>query len=256
MNVIVVDDERIVLAAETSAIKRAIPNAEVYSFQKVKDALDFAEQNRISIAFLDINIKGITGLQLAQKLQEYNPRINIIFCTGYSEYSLEAHDIYCSAYLMKPINDVKLNKALENLRYPLSEKAKGFKVKCFGNFEVYMDGVPIKFKHKRTKELLAYLIDRYGATVSTKEVAAAFYEDANKESNIRNLRADLNNTFEQLGLSDLLIRSGGDIGVNVERIDCDYYEYLDGKKSLFHGEYMSQYSFAEETMGWLTNDAT
>ena len=255
MNVIVVDDERIVLSAETSVIKRVMPEAEVYSFQKVADALCYAEQNRVNIAFLDINIKGITGLQLAQKLQEYNPKINIIFCTGYSEYSLDAHDLYCSAYLMKPVNDAKLKRALENLRYPISEKEKGFKVKCFGNFEVYKDGAPIKFKHKRTKELFAYLIDRCGATVSTKEMAAAFYEGENKESNIRNLRADLNNTFEQLGLSDLLIRSGGDIGVNVERIDCDYYDYLDGKKSLFRGEYMSQYSFAEETMGWLTNDA-
>lgn len=255
MKVIVVDDERIVLAAETSVIKRALPDAEVYSFQKVNDALEFAEQNKVNIAFLDINIKGITGLQLAQKLQEYNPKINIIFCTGYSEYSMEALDLYCSAYLLKPINDEKVKKALENLRYPLSEKAKGFRVKCFGNFEVYKDGVPIKFKHKKTKELFAYLIDRYGATVSTKEMAAVFYEGENKESNIRNLRSDLNTTFEQLGLSEVLVRSGGDVGVNVEIIDCDYYDYLEGKKSFFHGEYMSQYSFAEGTMGWLINDS-
>ena len=98
MNVIVVDDERIVLAAETATIKRTIKDADVHSFQKVKDALEFAEQNTVSIAFLDINIKGITGLQLAQRLQEHKPKINIIFCTGYSEYSLDAHDLYCSAY--------------------------------------------------------------------------------------------------------------------------------------------------------------
>ena len=251
MNVIVVDDERIVLAAETAVIKRALPNADVYSFQKVNDALEFAEKNSVSIAFLDINIKGITGLQIAKKLQECNPKINIIFCTGYSEYSLDAHDLYCSAYLLKPINDEKLKKALENLRYPLPKEVKGFRVECFGNFEVYMDGTPVKFKHKKTKELLAYLIDRHGATVSTKEMAAVLYEDTNKETNVRNLRADLNNTFEQLGISDLLVHSGGDIGINAEKIDCDYYDYLKGKKQLFHGEYMSQYSFAEKTAGWL-----
>ena len=252
MNVIVVDDERIVLAAETSVIKRTLADADVYSFQKVKDAVEFAEKNSVDIAFLDINIKGITGLQLAKKLQEYNPRINIVFCTGYSEYSLDAHDLYCSAYLLKPINDEKLKRALDNLRYPLSQKAKGFKVKCFGNFEVYKDGAPVKFKHRRTKELLAYLIDRHGATVSTREMAAVIYEDANKESNIRNLRADLNNTLEQFGLSDLLVHIGGDVGINVEKIDCDYYDYLNGNKELFHGEYMAQYSFAEKTMGWLS----
>lgn len=255
MKVLVLDDERIVLSAETITIKRALPDAQVYSFQKAKEAVEFAEENKIDIAFLDINMKGVTGLTLAKKLQEYNPRINIIFCTGYSEYSLDAHELYCSAYLLKPVTDEKLQKALENLRYPISEKIKGLHVQCFGNFEVYKDDVPIKFRHKMTKELFAYLIDRHGATVSTGEMAIAFYEDDKKESNIRNLRSDLNTTFENLGLSDALTRSGGNIGVNAEKIDCDYYDYLKGQKNLFHGEYMSQYSFAEETLGWLINDA-
>ena len=253
MTVIVVDDERLVLNAEVAAVRRVLPDSDVYEFQKYKDAVTFAEDNRIDIAFLDINIKGVTGLQLAETLQTHNPKTNIIFCTGYSEYSLEAHDLYCSAYLMKPITDEKIKKALEHLRYPLSTKIDGLKVKCFGNFEVYKDGMPIKFIHKKTKELFAYLIDRYGATASTKEIMTVLYED-DKESYIRNLRADLNNTFETLGLSEALIRNGGDIGVNVSKIECDYYSYLDGDKSLFKGEYMSQYSFAETTLGWLLNN--
>lgn len=253
MKVIVVDDERFVLNAEESAIKRVLPDSEVYAFLKYKDALAFAEENRIDIAFLDINIKGVTGLQIAETLKKYNEKINIIFCTGYSEYSLEAHDLFCSAYLMKPITDEKLKKALDNLRYPISNRIEGFYVKCFGNFEVYKDGLPIKFKHKKTKEMFAYLIDRQGATASTKEMMTVLYED-DKESYVRNLRADLNNTFEILGLSDVLIRNGGDVGVNMEKIECDYYNYLEGNKALFNGEYMSQYSFAETTLGWLLGD--
>lgn len=254
MNVIVVDDERIVLSAEVSTIKRVLPNAQIHSYQKAKDAIEFAEKNRIDIAFLDINIKGITGIELAKGLQNCNPKINIIFCTGYSEYSLDAHELYCSAYLMKPITDEKLKIALEHLRYSLSDKIKGLRVQCFGNFEVYKDGEPIKFKNKKTKELFAYLIDRRGATASTREIMTALYEENDKESYIRNLRADLNSTFEGIGLSEALVRSGGDIGVNMEKIDCDYYDYLDGHKTLFRGEYMTQYSFGEKTLGWLVND--
>lgn len=254
MNVIVVDDERIVLAAETAAVKRGLPDADVYSFQKSKEALDFADKNHIDIAFLDISIKGITGLELARKLQKYNPKINIVFCTGYSEYSLDAHELYCSAYLMKPITDEKMKKALENLRYPVSKKISGLKVKCFGNFEVYKDGTPIKFKHKKTKELFAYLIDRCGATVSTKEMMAVLYEEGSRESYVRNLRSDLINTFENLSISEALVRNSGNMGVNEKIIDCDYYDYLDGNRTLFHGEYMTQYSFTEETLGWLINN--
>lgn len=254
MKVVVVDDERIVLNAETSAIKRVLPKAEIFSFRKAADVMLFAGENRIDIAFLDINIKGVTGLELAKKLQNINPRINIVFCTGYSEYSLDAHDLYCSAYLMKPVTDEKLNQALNHLRFPLSEKIKGFRVHCFGSFEVYWDGAPLKFKNNKTKELFAYLIDRQGSTVSTKDIVSALYENEDKESYVRNLRADLNNTFESLGLSDVLVRSGGNIGVNVERIDCDYFDYLDGQKNLFLGEYMAQYSFAEKTLGMLLSE--
>lgn len=254
MNVVVVDDERLVLTAETSVIKRNLPDANIYSFQKANEAINLAENTKIDIAFLDINIKGVTGLELAKKLQKYNPKINIVFCTGYSEYSLDAHELYCSAYLMKPVTDEKMAKALENLRYPVSRKIEGLKVKCFGNFEVYKDGVPIKFKHKKSKELFAYLIDRCGATISTKEMMAILYEEGSKESYIRNLRSDLNSTFEKLSISEALVRNGGDMGVNVKIIDCDYYDYLDGNRTLFHGEYMSQYSFTEETLGWLLSN--
>ncbi len=254
MKVVIVDDERIVLAAETMTVKRVLPEATVYSFQSPKEALICAEENKIDIAFLDINIKGITGLELAKKMKASNPQVNIIFCTGYSDYSLEAHDLYCSAYLMKPITDEKLKNAMENLRYPLSSKFEGLRIHCFGNFEAYMDGEPIKFKHKKTKELLAYLVDRCGATVSTKEMMIALYEDNDRESYIRNLRADLNNTFEQLGIGEALIHNGGDVGVYKSKIECDYYDYLEGHKALFRGEYMSQYSFSEKTLGWLINN--
>lgn len=253
MKVLIVDDERIVLATETSAIKRVLPDAKIESFQKATDAIEYAKMNIVDIAFLDINIRDISGLELAKELQKCNPKINIIFCTGYTEYSLDAHDLYCSAYLMKPLSDEKILKALEKLRYPTSGKIERFKVCCFGNFEVLIDGVPIRFRNQKTKELFAFLVDRHGATVSTKEIMVALYEDNNKESYIRNLRADLKNTLETLGVSEILVHSGGKVGVNVKKIDCDYYDYLDGQKELFRGEYMSQYSFAEQTLGGLLN---
>lgn len=254
MKILVVDDEPIALRKLIRLINEAEPSAECESFNFAEDALGFIKTTKIDIAFLDIQMQDMNGLKLAEELQKDNPKINIIFCTGYSEYSLDAHNLFCSAYLMKPITDEKIAKALENLRYPVSSKLAGLFVQCFGNFEVYKDGTPIKFKHKKTKELFAYLIDRRGASVSTKEIMAVLYEENDRESYVRNLRADLNNTFEMLGLSEALVHSGGDVGVNQKQIDCDYYSFLDGQKELFQGEYMTQYSFAEKTLGWLINN--
>lgn len=251
MNAIVVDDERIILTTEAKKITRVLPDATITPFQNAREAITYAEQTKVDIAFLDINMLGMTGLELAEKLSSFNPKINIIFCTGYSEYSLDALDMYCSGYLMKPITEEAIQKALSKLRYPIDDEQKLIKVQCFGNFDVFKDGQPVKFKNSKTKELFAYLIDRKGATISTKEMVVALFEDDDKVSYVRNLRADLHDTFDALGVGDVLLREGNNIGVDVKKIDCDYYDYLAGNKGLFKGEYMSQYSLGEDTLAQL-----
>lgn len=248
MNVVVVDDEKIIMEMEADMVKSLLPNATVEMFTNMESTLDYARDGRIDIAFLDINLEAGNGIELAKKLQEYNPEMNIIFCTGYSEYSLDALNLYCSGYLMKPITEESLRQALKKLRYPVSEKVPHLYVKCFGNFEALYEDKPIKFKYGKTKEMLAYMIDRGGAVVSIKEIMAAIFEDDSKESYVRNIKADLINTFQLLGIEQVLQQERGKIGVRKELISCDYYDYLDGKKEKFHGEYMSQFSFGEATL--------
>lgn len=251
MNVMVVDDERIILQTETIMIRKLLQDAKVESFSNMEDALGYARSNSVAIAFLDINLEAGSGMKLARELQDMYPEVNIIFCTGYAEYSLEALELYCSGYLMKPITEEKLKGALRRLRYGVSEKVENFVVNCFGNFEVTYNGTPVKFKYGKTKQLFAYLIDRKGAVVGIKEIMAAICEDDEKESYIRNLKADLINTFRLLGIDQVLVQEWGKIGVNKDKINCDYYDYLQGNKQKFHGEYMSQYSFGEETLAVL-----
>lgn len=190
MNVMVVDDERIILQTETIMIRKLLQNAKVESFSNMEDALDYARNNSVAIAFLDINLEAGSGMKLARELQDMYPEVNIIFCTGYAEYSLEALELYCSGYLMKPVTEEKLKGALRRLRYGVSEKVENFVVNCFGNFEVIYNGTPVKFKYGKTKQLFAYLIDRKGAVVGIREIMAAICEDDEKESYIRNLKAD------------------------------------------------------------------
>lgn len=254
MNVMVVDDERFILAVETQEIKKALPEAEVAAFLTEEDAMHYAEENRVDIAFLDINLEETTGIEVARRLQSLNPKINVIFCTGYTEYALDALSLYCSGYLLKPITGEKLKKALEKLRYPVAEKKNRVAVQCFGNFEVYCDGVPVKFKYGRTKELLACLVDRKDALLSNRELAALLFEDDDKSSYLRNLKADLTSVLQLLGVEDILWPEQKKLGIRREKIDCDYYDYLDGQKELFQGEYMAQYSFAEETLSRLLRE--
>lgn len=248
MRIIVVDDERIILQMEASMVQNLLPEAQVEMFSDVEECLEYASNNYIDIAFLDINLEAGNGLELAKQLQKSYPKINIIFCTGYSEYSLDALELYCSAYLMKPISEDGLKNALLKLRYPVSEKIENFCVNCFGNFEILYKNKPVRFKYAKTKEMFAYLIDRKGAVLSVKEIMSAISEADYKESYFRNMKADLINTFRLLGIEQALVQDKGKIGINREKINCDYFDYLNGDKGKFHGEYMSQYSFGEATL--------
>lgn len=124
-------------------------------------------------------------------------------------------------------------------------------VHCFGNFEVFVDGEAVKFKYARTRDVFAYLVDRQGALVSTNEILAALFEEDIKGSYFRNLKADLTNTLQTLGVGEVIVHERGRLGIHHEKVDCDYFAYLDGRTDLFHGEYMTQYSFAEGTLACL-----
>ena len=250
MRIIAVDDEKIALESLASAIKAIVTDDEVVSFRYAEDALEYAKENICDIAFLDIEMVGMSGVELAEELKKYNSEINIVFCTGYGNYRDAAFELHASGYLMKPITPEKVKRELENLRRPIFEK-KRLKVQTFGNFEVYIDGKPLAFKYRRTKELFAYLVDRVGAMCTVGEIAGIIFEDeGGREDYFQKLRRDLISTLEEVGCEKSIVHKRGMLGVVVSEIQCDYYDCLSGKKdfaSCYFGEYMSQYSFAEYT---------
>ena len=208
--------------------------------------MDFSEATLIDIAFLDINMRFIDGITMAKKLLSLYPSCNIVFCTGYTEYALDALGTYCSDYILKPISPEKIKKATKHLRYPLPEEKHRLELRCFGNFDVLCDGKPVAFKYKKTRELLAYLTDRGGAEATTQEIMAAIFEE-NKPSYFGNIRLDLLDTLADLGVPEVVSAAYGRMRLVREQVTCDYFDYLDGKNAAFRGEYMTQYSFAEAT---------
>ena len=250
MNILLVDDEAPALRELEDAVSAALPGEAVFCFQKAREAMAWAETVPVDLAFLDINMRFLDGITMARKLQGLYPECNIIFCTGYTEYALDALEIYCSGYLLKPITEERLLEALRHLRYPLPLKKHRVELRCFGNFDVFCDGKPVAFKYKKTRELLAYLTDRNGAEATTQEIMAAIFEES-KPSYFSNIRLDLLDTLEALGVPEIISAAYGRMRVVREQVDCDYFDFLDGKTNAFRGEYMSQYSFAEMTCSLL-----
>ena len=253
MKIIAVDDERIALEGLLDVIAEAAPDAKLNGFEYPEDALDFVLEHDCNVAFLDVEMAGMSGVELAEQLKLQNPDINIIFATGFEEYRKEAYDLHASGYLTKPITADKVRRELSDLRRPIPKRRR-MRAQTFGNFEVYIDGVPISFKYSKTKELLAYLIDRRGALCTLSELQAVIFEDdGGHESYMKSLRRDLIDTLDAISCTNVIAQQRGKLGVVPDNLDCDYYDWCDGKRMgiVWQGEYMVQYSWSEYTTGVL-----
>ena len=256
MKILAIDDSSNNLNMLTAAITEASPAAELYPFKKPSELLTFVKDNPCNIAFLDIHIPDMNGFALAKVLKDMNPKINIIFVTAHSQYASEAFGLYPSGYILKPVTAKDIEREIENLRYPVELKSNArVYVKTFGNFEIFTYGVPLKFRYHKTKELLAYLIDRNGASVSMNELRTVLWEDAadteNLKAYLRKLISELTKKLKEIGADDVLLKQHKYVAVVPEKIVCDSYDFLKGSPARmdeYNGEYMAQYSWAETPM--------
>lgn len=120
MKILAADDEILALEMLTDAIRKAYPDAEVYDFFSPSRLFAFAREHPCDIAFLDIRMRGMTGVELARKLKTLSPRINIIFVTSFREYTGDAMDMHASGYIMKPVTAEKIRAEISDLRYQIS----------------------------------------------------------------------------------------------------------------------------------------
>ena len=254
MIAIAVDDEALMLGALVAAIEASSDIAEVTKFSNCEEALDFVRNKPVDIAFLDINMRGMGGLALAEKIIAACPTCKIVFCTGYEEYAIPAFKLHASGYLMKPVSAEDVQGEIDNIK-GMRQKEKLLTVKCFGNFEVYAKDEKVVFKRLKSKELFAFLVDRNGAGMTAKQICAALFpddtDDTKNAAYLRQLVMDLKNTLKTVGAENVLCHETPCYRVDTGLIKCDYISYLETGKPEFHGEYMAQYSWAEETCAML-----
>ncbi len=169
-------------------------------------------------------------------------------CKTFSEAMSEAKH-----FTEDKISVIILNTVREN-----EWKHSLLKIQTFGNFEVFYEGKPVAFSRAKSKELLAYLIDRRGATVTTAEACSVLWED--KEYNFslqrqfQTIVSDLIKSLKKHKTDHIIRRKRNCLSVDVSGLECDFYKLLAGDKDAkvqYHGEYMSNYSWAELTAGFL-----
>ena len=246
MRILCVDDEPLMLQMLEMAVKEAKPDADITAFDDQDELLEDAKSGGCDIAFLDIHMRGMNGVELAKELKAVNPKMNIIFVTGFSEYTGDAMNLHASGYIMKPVTAEKVKSELEDLRFPIEPKSNAL-LKVFTP-----DGKPVHFERSRSKEIFAYLIHRHGSSCTIKEIAAALFEDEpydKKQQNyIQILISAMMKSLKKIGAEEVINKSYNSLSVDVNLVDCDYYRFAEldaGAVNAYQNEYMSQYYWAD-----------
>ena len=254
MKAIAVDDEIYMLETLVEAVSASSDIESVKSFSACSAALTYVAENPVDVAFLDINMRGIGGLELAKRIMELRPKCKIVFCTGYEEYAVSAFQLHVSGYLIKPITKGAVQRELDHIKN-VKNNEKLLTVKCFGHFEVLYKGDILPFKRTKTKEIFAILVDRSGAGMTAKQICAFLFDDDSDDTKnaayLRQLILDLKNTLKSVGAEDVLQHETPYYRIDPNKIQCDYISYLETGKPEFYGEYMMQYSWAEQTCAML-----
>ena len=253
MTIIAVDDDKTSLNKIKKILTKVKPDATCYFFDSSLSALAKAREEEVDVAFLDVEMSELSGIDLGKYLSELNPYVNLIYFTDKTEFAYDAMQLHASGYIKKPGSDNALKNELDILRYP--EIRKNFKrvfAQTFGDFELFVDGEPVEFKYKRTKEIVALLVANKGAQTTNGEIIANLWEDDGdpdkKLSYLCNLRQDLQNTFKKLKLEGIILKQRGSLAISKDRIECDLYDWLENKndsKYKYTGDFMNQYSWSE-----------
>lgn len=255
MNIIAVDDERLVLE-DLKDICEKIGSVENFTaFSNPADALEFAAMsNSIDVAFLDIEMPVMTGLELAKRLNRLVPDIKIIFVTGFKDYAFEAFGVNAIGYVLKPFSADMIRKELDKVNPDgLGSKSKVV-IKTFGYFDVFVEERPVYFSSSKSKELLALLVDRHGGSVSTENAISVLWPERNYDDTVQSLfrkvLKSLRTALSDAGILDILIDVRNQRSIDVSKFECDYYQVLklsDKAVNAFQGEYMTGYAWAENT---------
>ena len=251
MRVIYVDDEKI-QGKNFRLSSEGITDIDTLQvFGSSLEAYEWAKENPVDVAFLDVEMPHMNGIELAKKLKEIDPTIRIVFVTAYEQYALEAIGVRAVGYLLKPYTRADIEKELKNAYYTTQKvPQEEIRIRTMPDLLLMVNGETVPLGHTKQEELFALLVDRGEAGITKGDALACLWEGKKpSDSTYWTCLFRLKNILEEAGISDLIKTRGNTKYLDTQRVKCDLYEMLEGKKKAieqYSGAYLRRFSWAEE----------
>ena len=261
MTAICVDDEKLITDYLVSLCGNLPPLTEAKGFTRSRDALAWLRDNHADLAILDIDMPDMNGLTLAAQIKKISPDTAVIFLTGFAQYAVDAFELHASGYLMKPVSREKL---AAEVAYALSDrraapKEAHIRIQTFGGFDLFVNGKLVTFRQAKCKELLAFLVDRQGMSVTRSQAFSILWEDRLYDRPMQKqfdvILRSLRDTLKEKDVGDLIEMNKGTLRIRPEGVSCDAWRFFSGDAdavNAYRGEYMSAYSWASGTESFMS----
>ncbi|WP_058305699.1 response regulator [Gracilibacillus massiliensis] len=221
---ILIDDEKLPLEKLANLLKKNSNIDVVGMFQDPLHALKEITENVPDVVFLDIQMPEISGLELADRIQEFHEEIEIVFVTGYDHYAIDAFELFALDYLIKPIQTKRLEKTIRRidkknlLNRTSNNRNKQIQLSCFNEIKFSTSEnaeIPIKWRTRKTLELFAYLLHNREKFVSKETLIDMLWSELPIDKAYQQLYTTIyhcRNSLKKANISDVLIRNVSNIG--------------------------------------------
>lgn len=258
MQVIYVDDEQPALE-NFKWITSSLSNVDSLNlFQDGEKAIEWAKMNVVDVAFLDMEMPDMTGIELARKLKDINVNIRIVFVTAYDQYALDAFGVDAIGYVLKPYTQEEIIKELNKASMMRPWPSQRVVIKTIPSFSVLVDGKALRLGRAKARELFALLVDRGERGITTGEGIAYLWPERSNDAKTQALfRVTYKRLVDALGQADIgyiIASKDNHRFICMDQVDCDLYRILSGDiqtAKKYDGQYMQEYSWAEERNGQL-----
>lgn len=252
MKIVVADDE---MGALYAFLNEIIQEQDIeYKFYcgDTEGVCRYVAQGDVDAAFLDINMPGVNGIELAEKLLALRPSIKIVFITGLSVTENDLPQAVRAAtvgFLYKPYNAAVLSRLLSVIR----RKKRILRAEMFDTFDCFIDGKKVKFSSAKSKELFALLLAYNGKTLTMNDAISQLWPDYDVDKSkilYRDAVWRLRKTLEEIGV-DCVEWLRAALSLNKSLISCDYWDYLLTGVGNYRGEFCKLYDWSVDYLAAL-----